>query len=121
MAGDPEPDPADLRSAFEAAHEERYGYADPEAELELVTVRVAVALPPTEIPAAERLDAEERGAREALFDGERTEATVVRGVPQDLSGPAIVELEESTVVVPPGWRCAAVPGGLSMERERSTR
>src|SRR4051812_19168170 len=26
--GDPRPDPADLRAAFERAHEERYGYAD---------------------------------------------------------------------------------------------
>jgi N-methylhydantoinase A/oxoprolinase/acetone carboxylase beta subunit len=30
---------ADVREAFEAAHEERYGYRDPEAEVEVVTVR----------------------------------------------------------------------------------
>ena len=35
-------------SAFDRAHEERYGYSDPDAELELVTVRVAVALPGAE-------------------------------------------------------------------------
>ena len=40
-----EPAPEELREGFDAAHEERYGYRDPDARLELVTVRVAVALP----------------------------------------------------------------------------
>ena len=39
------PDPAELRRAFDRAHADRYGYEDPDAELELVTVRVAAALP----------------------------------------------------------------------------
>ena len=33
------PAPAELRELFERAHEERYGYRDPDAELELVNVR----------------------------------------------------------------------------------
>ena len=37
VPGDPAPDPQELRGAFDRAHEERYGYADPEAGLELVT------------------------------------------------------------------------------------
>jgi len=45
IEGDPRPDPAQLRDAFDRAHEDRYGYADPDADLELVTIRVAVALP----------------------------------------------------------------------------
>ena len=48
IAGDPAPDPDELRRAFDRAHEERYGYADPDAGLELVSVRVAVALPGAE-------------------------------------------------------------------------
>ena len=43
--GDPRPDPADLRRAFDRAHEDRYGHSEPAADLELVTIRVAVALP----------------------------------------------------------------------------
>ena len=50
--GRPEPDPDDLREAFDRAHDERYGYADDDATLELVTVRVAVALPGADLPAA---------------------------------------------------------------------
>jgi N-methylhydantoinase A len=116
VPGDERPDPGDLRRAFDAAHEERYGYSDPDASLELVTVRVAAALPATELPDSPRGEHEDRGEREALFGGEPHTARVVRGVPEELDGPAVVELPESTVVVPPGWRAEAVPGGLGMER-----
>jgi N-methylhydantoinase A len=121
IGGDPRPDPGDLRAAFERSHEERYGYADSHSELELVTVRVAVALDPAELPPGEPPPAEECGTRSARFGDEVAEAKVVRGVPGELEGPAIVELPEATLVVPPGWRCTAVDGGLKMERERSTR
>ena len=107
VPGDERPEPDDLRKAFDEAHEERYGYSDPDAPLELVTVRVAAALPAAELPDSEAGETEQKGRREALFDGERVSAAVVAGVPEQLDGPAIVELPESTVVVPPGWR--AVP------------
>ena len=40
-----------MRSAARSteAHEERYGFADPDADIELVTVRVAVALPGADV------------------------------------------------------------------------
>jgi N-methylhydantoinase A len=82
-----------------------------------VTVRVAVAEPASALPEGEPEPAEERGERETHLGTAR----VVRGVPESLTGPAIVELPESTVVVPPGWRCSAVSGGMRMEREPSTR
>jgi N-methylhydantoinase A len=116
VPGDEKPDPVKLREAFDQAHEERYGYSDHDAPLELVTVRVAAALRATELPPSEQTEAEDRGSREALFDGERHEAAVVSGVPESLDGPAIVELPESTVVVPPGWTTTATNGGLKMER-----
>ena len=117
ISGQARPDPAKLRRAFDDAHEERYGYSDADADLELVTVRVAVALPAAELPEGARGQAEEQGRRQAVFDGEPSSAAVVRGVPRELAGPAIVELEEATLVVPPGWRCApAGDGTLVMER-----
>jgi N-methylhydantoinase A len=122
IEGEPRPDPDDLRAAFERVHEERYGYADSGSDLELVTVRVAVALEPADLPpGGDREPAEERGTRSARFGDEACDTAVVRGVPDELDGPAIVELPESTVVVPPGWRAGAVEGGLRMERARSTR
>jgi N-methylhydantoinase A len=116
IPGAEEPDPDDLRKAFDDAHDERYGYSDPDAELELVTVRVAAALEAAELPAQEQAEAEPKGTRKALFDGEPHETRIVNGVPDELAGPAIVELAEATVVVPPGWQVTCVPGGLQMER-----
>jgi N-methylhydantoinase A/oxoprolinase/acetone carboxylase beta subunit len=68
----------DLAGAFHRAHAARYGYADPEREIELVAVRTAEvrAGPPLDLPAAPPLDAE---------------------------GPATIELEGATCWLPPGW------------------
>ncbi len=119
VEAEPEPDPAELRRAFDRAHEERYGYEDPEAELELVTVRVAVALPGLEPDAAlagsvpetqsnpasggSPPGAEPRKSRRAWFDGDWHDTAVVGAEAGRFQGPAIVELPGSTLVVPPGW------------------
>jgi N-methylhydantoinase A len=67
-----------LAERFHAAHEERYGYADRERELELVAVRTA------EIRRGPELEAE--------------------ALPHlEVSGPAVVELDGSTCWVAPGW------------------
>ena len=107
----PTPDPAGLRAAFDRAHEERYGYADADAALELVTVRVAVALPAADLPGGDRGKHEEAGARRAHFDGEDCHAAIHRGAPERVDGPAIVELAEATLVVPPGWSGGATSDG----------
>ena len=83
-AGAPAATPAQLRAAFEATHEERYGYRDPEQEVELVTVRVSAATPAPATPAA----APAGGGPEA--------GTTI-------AGPAVVALPESTLVIPRGW------------------
>jgi N-methylhydantoinase A len=118
IPGEPAPDPDDLRRAFDEAHDERYGYSDPDAELELVTIRVAAALPATELPPEPDAGEPERTRREATFGGEPGEVDVLRGPPAEpLDGPAIVELAEATLVVPPGWRCATADDGtIEMER-----
>ncbi len=92
--GAPEPEPADLRAAFDRAHADRYGYSDPDAELELVTVRVAVALP---------------GGETAPAGGDE----------QRLDGPARFPLPESTLVVPAGW--SAIADSEKVVMTRSTR
>ena len=94
VPGDPAPDPQDLRGAFDRAHDERYGYADPDAGLELVSVRVAVAL-----PGAEPRPAEWDGLPDGAADG-----------------PAVVRLPGSTLVVPEGWRARAEDDLVVMER-----
>jgi N-methylhydantoinase A len=110
------PEPDELRARFDRAHEERYGYSDPDAELQLVTVRVAAALPGAETRPSEPAPAEERGAREALFGGERVEARVLAQGSSEVDGPAIVELPGATLVVPPGWRAEGGGEAVTMER-----
>ncbi|MFN2616258.1 MAG: hydantoinase/oxoprolinase family protein [Thermoleophilaceae bacterium] len=117
IEGDPAPDPAELRKAFDSAHAERYGYDDPDAELELVTVRVAVALPGAEPRPVEERAAEERGTRPARFDGELVETRVFGAGAAELEGPAVVELPGATLVVPPDWRARAGGDNVRMERD----
>jgi N-methylhydantoinase A len=100
-------EPEALSAAFEDAHEQAYGYRDEESDVELVTVRVTGAVPGPDIPPDAGGAGVRRSRRRALFAGEELEATVLRGEPQPgdaIEGPAIVELPESTLVVPPGWR-----------------
>jgi N-methylhydantoinase A/oxoprolinase/acetone carboxylase beta subunit len=94
IPGDPAPDPEELRHAFDRAHEERYGYTDPDAVLELVSVRAAVALPGAEPRPA---------AWEGLPDG-------------TADGPAVVRLPGSTLVVPDRWHARAEDDAVVMER-----
>jgi N-methylhydantoinase A len=115
--------PARLRELFERAHGERYGYRDAEAQLELVNVRVAAlaggARPELRSTAGERVV---RSSRPALFEGERINAAVLAGEPaagELLEGPAICELPDATVVIPPGWRGEVERDGtLVLEHER---
>ena len=80
-----EPEPADLREAFEALHEERYGYHDADQELELVTLRVSATMPGAEVSLGEADGGDEnepeRGTRTATLDGQEVELAVLRGSP----------------------------------------
>jgi N-methylhydantoinase A len=67
----------DVAEAFHRAHEERYGFADRERELELVAVR-----------------------RSEVRPGPRIE---LRGERRTVRGPALVELAGATCWVPAGW------------------
>jgi N-methylhydantoinase A len=68
----------ELAERFHRAHEERYGYADGEREIELVAVRTADVRPGPEV----RLPS---------------------GAPLGAAGPALVELAGATCWIPPGW------------------
>ncbi len=146
IAAGTEATPAELREAFEREHEERYGYHDSEQDLELVTIRVTATAEGTDVElAGEGEDSElERSTREAVLDGRRLEFEVLRGIPGPgtrVEGPAVVELPESTLLIPPGWssevddtgtikmtrnRLAPIPsdnrpGGDSRDRSRRVR
>src|SRR3954449_13395770 len=65
-----EPDAGALRDAFEALHEERYGYRDPEAEVELVTVRATRRESGPDVALRGGGEEVEESRRAVVFDGD---------------------------------------------------
>jgi N-methylhydantoinase A len=68
----------DVAAAFHRAHQERYGYAAPDREIELVAVRTADVTPGPAV-------------------------TLPAGTPLELAGPRVLELPGATCWVPQGW------------------
>jgi N-methylhydantoinase A/oxoprolinase/acetone carboxylase beta subunit len=68
----------DLAERFHREHEDRYGYADRGRGIELVAVRTAEIRPGPELE-------------------------LPSGDPERVSGPTLLELEGSTLWIPPGW------------------
>jgi N-methylhydantoinase A len=94
--------PEELRERFEREHDDRYGYADPSQTLELVTIRVTATSGGAEVSLHGQDEEVQRRSREATLDGHRIQLDVLSGA-AEVEGPAVVELPESTVLVPPGW------------------
>jgi N-methylhydantoinase A len=107
VPGPPAPDPADLAQRFERAHEERYGHRDPDGEVVLVDIRLAMVVPGPEPELAAATSGEwEEGSRPVRHGGEWVETPVLRGEPPagaQAEGPVIFELPQATFVLPPGW------------------
>jgi N-methylhydantoinase A len=98
----------ELRGGFEAEHEDRYGYRDPDQALELVTIRVSASTPGTELELGYANGGEppQRHRRTGMLAGQEIEFEVLRGTLMpgtSIEGPMIVELPESTLLVAPGW------------------
>ena len=124
IAGSTKAQADELRDAFESEHDERYGYRDAEQELELVTIRVTATTAGVDVELAGGDDEAdvERSRREATLDGEPDRA---RGAARDpvprhqVDGPAVVELPESTVLIPPGWTSEVdATGTIRVEHDR---
>jgi len=120
VPGPVDPDPADLVEGFERAHEERYGHRDPEGEVVLVDVELALVVPgPAPRPVAAAEGAAESNSRRVFFDGEWIETPVLRGEPaagSDAEGPVVFELPEATFVVPAGWSTTVDGHGTIVSR-----
>ncbi|MBX5442085.1 MAG: hydantoinase/oxoprolinase family protein [Solirubrobacteraceae bacterium] len=105
----------DVREAFHALHEERYGYRDPEAEVELVTIQVSEVEPgPALAPAAAGGARGPARRRAVTIDGRAVEADVWVGELAPgarLAGPAVWQGPEATLLVAPGWSGAVDEAG----------
>ncbi len=107
----PKATPEDLKVAFASAHQGRYGYSDDKQEVELVTIRVTATVPGADIDLVDDSQTDDeapiRGRRCAVSGGEELRFETIAGLPSAgsaISAPAIVQLPESTVLIPPGWR-----------------
>ncbi|HEV7771186.1 MAG TPA: hydantoinase/oxoprolinase family protein [Solirubrobacterales bacterium] len=123
VPGPPRPDPADLVERFEQTHEQRYGYRDPEGEVVLVDIRLALVVPgPEPRPAAAAAGKLARDSRLVRFEGQWVETAILRGEPPaeaEAEGPVVFELPEATLVLPPGWNATVDATGTI--RARATR
>jgi N-methylhydantoinase A len=124
VAAGPTPTLKALREKFERQHEDRYGYSDPEQQLELVTIRVSATAPSVDVELSGANPAEpRRGRRHATVGGKQVELDVLRDAPPPgtaMAGPMVVELPESTLLVPSGWSGAVDDTGTIQLTARRT-
>jgi N-methylhydantoinase A len=124
VSGSTHPDPADLAERFAEAHEQLYGHRDPEAEVVLVHIRLAMVTPGARPRPAAAAGTVERGSRRVRFDGEWLETPILRGEPSvgtEAEGPVIFELPETTFVLPPDWRAEVDASGTIRAKRGATR
>lgn len=115
VPGPVDPDPADLVAGFERAHEERYGHRDPDGEVVLVDIALALVAPgPEARPAAAAAGQLRESSRPVWFGGEWVQTPVLRGEPAAgirAEGPVVFELPEATLVLPPRWSATVDAAG----------
>ncbi len=119
VPGPPDPDPGHLVAEFERLHEERYGHRDPDGEVVLVDIRLALVEPGPELRPVAAESAVEHGSRPVRFGEEWLETPVLRGEPPagtEVEGPVVFELPEATLVLPPGWSAAVDAHGTVVSR-----
>lgn len=125
--------PSDLRDAMDEAvlierfhqvHEGVYGFRDAEARIELTSLRARIvgAVPPIEIASAAEEAPPKPDRRRVYYRGEWLETAVYAR--NDLrsgdriDGPALVEQEDTTTWIVPGWRGTVdTMGNIRIEKD----
>ena len=98
-----------IKAAFDAAHEERYGYASPDEAAEIVSLRVSIIgeLAKPVLPRLARGEMPKPSMRPVYFTGAgfvetKVFARAALNAGNRIDGPALIEEYGSTTVVPPG-------------------
>ncbi|WP_198669056.1 hydantoinase/oxoprolinase family protein [Elioraea thermophila] len=118
-------DTAGLRAAFEAEHEARFGHIQPGGAVEFVALSLSASARLPRPAARRHADAEKprETCRAVWFSGHGMMATRVLDSPgppgTTLAGPAVLALDTTTVVIPPGWTARTLAtGDILLEAER---
>ena len=118
---------ASILRHFEEAYLAAYGYLRERGAIEIVNVRLSCRAPQRDVPAGPPPRGERRSrpiAERTIYFGSRkarggvfTRWDLAAG--QSVAGPSLIVQEDSTTVVPPGWRAALdVMGNLDLEASR---
>ncbi len=115
-------------AAFQELHQRLYDYSPGVTTTEIVTVRLSAVDPAGRTELAADRPAEEKppeGERQVWMEGEWHACRVVQrsalGEGDELAGPAVIEQEDATTVVNPGWRGTVVAGGNLILRKEADR
>ena len=104
----------DQRAVFDQAHEERYGFQDPDAEMEIVVTRLVATIgmpvpPQQKLAAAENAEVSPKEHRPVYIDGEWTDTPIYDrdDIPAGttLDGPAILDQFDTTTYIRPDQSC----------------
>ena len=104
---------ADIETNFHRAHHTRYGHSTPNAPVEFVNLRLAALGRLERRPNEELAEDDKPGdplveERETIFDGEPHQTNIyIRDrltTGTNLAGPAVIEEDSATTVVPPGYQ-----------------
>jgi N-methylhydantoinase A len=116
----------DILKAFNRAHERRFGHAQPNNPVEFVNLRLAavgrLAREREAFASTLQVASPVIGERDVIFGGQTLRANIFnRALFTDQSqyfGPAVIEEESATTVVPPGYRFQLDDwGNLLIQRE----
>ncbi|MET8520807.1 hydantoinase/oxoprolinase family protein [Nocardioides sp. NPDC004968] len=116
----------DLVDKFHQVHARRYGHAELEREVQVVTLRLTVRKPrpPAALPRIHVEATDEHDVRTIIDGGEEVSAPFKHrstlAVGAHLAGPAVIEDDTSTIFIPSGWT-ARVDDHTNVILERSTR
>jgi len=102
-----------LGGAFHAAHDSRFGYQRPQADVEIVTLRLTAVAPVVQpqlqegMPGSTAADDALLGEKQVWFGGQMMAASLYERsklrAGHCFAGPAVVFQYDTTTVVPPGW------------------
>jgi N-methylhydantoinase A len=103
--------------SFDEAYARQYGHNNPEARVEMTNLRVA-ALGKLDRPNPAEPDSTDTAPerrRTVYFSGNAISTAIVQraaiGLDESVRGPAIIEEETATTLVPPGWEATVITGG----------
>ncbi|WP_455816141.1 hydantoinase/oxoprolinase family protein [Pseudomonas cerasi] len=109
---------AGLQDSFQQAHQQRYGFTGDRADIELTTLRLSLTAPlprPTEKAFVPQPPEASRPRRRLYLNQRWQQADIWQRAQiqfdDRLAGPAIVEQDDTTTLILPGWTAQLDPAG----------